>query len=48
MRGRLWEPESYADPAALPTSSEMFSDQLNLPKPAVPEEQVIAGYRTQL
>jgi PPOX class probable FMN-dependent enzyme len=48
MRGGIWDPETWPDRSGLPSASEMFSDQLNLPKPTVSEEQVAANYRTQL
>jgi PPOX class probable FMN-dependent enzyme len=48
MRSRLWDPDARIDRSALPTGSEMFSDQLGLPKPTVKEQDVVAGYRTQL
>jgi uncharacterized protein len=48
MRGRLWDPDARVDRSVLPTGSEMFSDQLGLSKPTVPEAKVIEGYREQL
>ena len=48
MRGGLWEPENWPDRSSLATASEMFSDQLGLPKPTATPEQVEANYRTQL
>lgn len=48
MRAGLWEPETWPDRSALPSASEMFSDQLNLPKPTATLEEVAANYRTQL
>jgi PPOX class probable FMN-dependent enzyme len=48
MRAGLWEPERWPDRSALPSAMEMFSDQLNLPKPTATPEEVDANYRTQL
>jgi PPOX class probable FMN-dependent enzyme len=48
MRARLWEPDVRIDRALLPTGSEMFSDQMNLPKPTVSEAEIRADYATDL
>ncbi|WP_333586452.1 MSMEG_1061 family FMN-dependent PPOX-type flavoprotein [Phenylobacterium sp.] len=48
MRGRLWDPEARVDRSALPSGAEMISDQLNLGKLPVTNEQIIESYRQQL
>ena len=48
MRGRLWDPEARLDRSALPSGAEMISDQLNLGKLPVTNEQIIDSYRQQL
>lgn len=48
MRGRLWDPEARVDRSALPSGAEMVSDQLNLGKLPVTNEQIIDSYREQL
>lgn len=48
MRGRLWDPQAQIDRSILPTGSEMFSDQLNLPKPTVSEAEIREGYAKDL
>lgn len=48
MRARLWDEEAKIDRASLPTATDMFTDQLGLPKSTTPEEQVIESYRQQL
>lgn len=44
MRARLWDAEAQIERALLPTGSEMFSDQMNLPKPTESEAEIRAGY----
>ncbi|MDO8899843.1 MAG: pyridoxamine 5'-phosphate oxidase family protein [Phenylobacterium sp.] len=48
MRGRLWDPEARLDRSVLPSGAEMVSDQLNLGKLPVTNEQIIDSYRQQL
>ena len=48
MRGRLWDPEAQIDRSLLPTGSEMFSDQMNLPKPTVSEAVIREEYSKDL
>ena len=48
MRGRLWDPEARLDRSVLPSGAEMISDQLNLGKLPVTNEQIIESYRQQL
>ena len=48
MRARLWEADAQVDRSLLPSGAEMVMDQLNMGKPQVPDDQIIAGYRTQL
>lgn len=48
MRARLWEPEAQVDRSALPTLTEMVTDQLKIEPPPVTEAQIIEGYKTQL
>ncbi|MEH6678776.1 MSMEG_1061 family FMN-dependent PPOX-type flavoprotein [Phenylobacterium sp.] len=48
MRGRLWDPEAQLDRSALPSGAEMVSDQLNLGKLPVSNEQIIESYRKVL
>ncbi len=48
MRGRLWDPEARVERSVLPSGAEMISDQLNLGKLPVTNEQIIDSYRQQL
>ena len=48
MRGRLWDAEAQLDRNALPSGAEMVSDQLNLGKLPVTNEQIIESYRKVL
>lgn len=48
MRGRLWDPEAQVERSTLPSGAEMVMDQLNMGKPQISDEAIIAGYRTQL
>ena len=48
MRARLWDADAQIDRSLLPTGSEMFSDQMNLPKPTVSEAEIRAGYAEDL
>lgn len=48
MRGRLWDPEARVERSVLPSGAEMISDQLNLGKLPVSNEQIIDSYRQQL
>ncbi|MCG9917439.1 MAG: pyridoxamine 5'-phosphate oxidase family protein [Phenylobacterium sp.] len=48
MRGRLWDPEARMERSVLPSGAEMISDQLNLGKLPVTNEQIIDSYRQQL
>ena len=46
IRSRLWEPESWPDPAALPSSAEVT--RAHLADPALSLEQIEAGERESL
>jgi len=48
MRGRLWDPQARLDRSVLPSGAEMISDQLNLGKLPVTNDQIIDSYRQQL
>lgn len=48
MRGRLWDPDARLERSLLPSGAEMISDQLNLGKLPVTNEQIIDSYRQQL
>lgn len=48
MRGRLWDPTAQIDRALLPSGTEMFTDQLGLPKPTEPEAVIVEAYRKDL
>lgn len=48
MRGRLWDPDARIERSRLPSGAEMISDQLDLGKLPVTNEQIIESYRQQL
>ena len=48
MRGKLWDADAQLERSALPTLAEVIFDQLNMGKVPVPEEDIMADYKTQL
>ncbi len=48
MRSRLWAPESFVDRAALPSASEMISDQTGIRVPLETREEMAMRYAPDL